>query len=98
MITLNRDRGALCLGYADLDHLEFLASGDAAVTRRASKHSQLRSVVLHWSAERGNGIGPMESGASEMRSAFGKSGVNSYRNSIADLLTAPPRRRTATAI
>ena len=27
MITLNRDRGALCLGCADLDHLEFLASG-----------------------------------------------------------------------
>jgi hypothetical protein len=35
-ISLDRDRGALCLGCADLDHLEFLASGDAALTRRAS--------------------------------------------------------------
>lgn len=51
-ITLNRDRGALCLGCADLDHLEFLASGDAALTRRASKHSQLRAVVLQWSRMR----------------------------------------------
>jgi hypothetical protein len=48
-ITLNRERGALCLGCADLDHLEFLASGDAALTRRASKHSQLKAVVLQWS-------------------------------------------------
>jgi hypothetical protein len=52
MITLNRERDALCLGCADLDHLEFLASGDAAVTRRASKYSQLRAVVLQWSRTR----------------------------------------------
>lgn len=52
MITLNRDRGALCLSCADLDHLEFLPSGDAALTRRATKHSKLKSVVLRWSRTR----------------------------------------------
>src|SRR5208337_2906199 len=52
MITLNRERGALCLACADLDYLEFLPSGDAAVTRRASKHSQLKAVVLRWSRTR----------------------------------------------
>ncbi len=34
-ITLARDRGALCLSCGDLDHLAFLPSGDAALTRRA---------------------------------------------------------------
>ena len=52
MITLEKERGALCLACADLDHLEFLASGDAAVTRRATKHSKLRAVVLQWSRTR----------------------------------------------
>lgn len=52
MITLEKDRGALCLTCADLDHLQFLASGDAAVTRRATKHSKLRAVVLQWSRSR----------------------------------------------
>ena len=52
MITLEKDRGALCLSCADLDHLQFLASGDAAVTRRATKHSKLRAVVLQWSRSR----------------------------------------------
>jgi hypothetical protein len=52
MITLNRERGALCLACADLDHLEFLPSGDAAVTRRASKYSKLKAVVLRWSRTR----------------------------------------------
>jgi len=52
MITLDKERGALCLSCADLDHLEFLASGDAAVTRRAAKHSKLRAVVLQWSRTR----------------------------------------------
>lgn len=37
---------------ADLDHLEFLPSGDAALTRRASKHSTLRAVVVKWSRAR----------------------------------------------
>jgi hypothetical protein len=52
MLTLDGERGALCLSCADLDHLEFLASGDAAVTRRATKHSKLRAVVLQWSRSR----------------------------------------------
>jgi hypothetical protein len=51
-ITLVRDKGALCLSCADLDHLIFLTSGDAALTRRARKHSLLSAVVLKWSRAR----------------------------------------------
>src|SRR3989304_6518142 len=51
-ITLERDKGALCLSCADLDHLLFLPSGDAALTRRAKKHSGLSAVVLKWSSAR----------------------------------------------
>ncbi|MDX6305799.1 MAG: hypothetical protein QOI77_2768 [Blastocatellia bacterium] len=51
-ITLVRDIGALCLSCADLDHLVFLSSGDAALTRRARKHSRLSAVVLKWSSAR----------------------------------------------
>jgi hypothetical protein len=51
-ITLAGDRGALCLVCADLDHLVFLPSGDAALTRRARKHSTLSAVVLKWSRPR----------------------------------------------
>jgi hypothetical protein len=46
------DRGALCLTCADLDHLVFLPPGDAALTRRARKHSTLVAVVLKWSRAR----------------------------------------------
>jgi hypothetical protein len=42
----------LCLDCADLGHLEFLPSGDAAITRRASKYSPLRAVVVQWSNTR----------------------------------------------
>ena len=42
----------LCLDCADLGHLEFLPRGDAALTRRASKHSPLRAVVVQWSRTR----------------------------------------------
>lgn len=42
-ITLQRDKGALCLSCADLDHLEFLASGDAALTRRRSSTAKSSS-------------------------------------------------------
>jgi hypothetical protein len=52
MLTLEKERGALCLSCADLDHLEFLASGDAALTRRATKHSKLKAIVLQWSRAR----------------------------------------------
>src|SRR6266849_2380092 len=51
-ITLVRDKGALCLSCADLDELIFLASGDAALTRRARKYSRLSAVVLKWSRAR----------------------------------------------
>src|SRR5438132_3941129 len=51
-ITLVREKGALCLACADLDHLVFLPSGDAALTRRARKHSLLSAVVLKWSRSR----------------------------------------------
>ena len=43
---------ALCMGCADLDRLEFLPTGEAAVTRRASKYSTLRAVVVRWSRTR----------------------------------------------
>jgi len=51
-ITLQRDKGALCLTCADLDHLTFLPTGDAALTRRARKHSVLSTVVLKFSRAR----------------------------------------------
>lgn len=51
-IVLKENKGALCLSCADLDHLVFLPSGDAAVTRRARKHSVLSAVVLKWSKAR----------------------------------------------
>jgi len=51
-IFLAGERGALCLDCADLDHLEFLPSGDAALTRRATKHSKISAVVLQFSRAR----------------------------------------------
>lgn len=48
-ITLTRDKGALCLACADIDHLVFLPSGTAALTRRSRKYSSLVAVVLKWS-------------------------------------------------
>jgi len=51
-ITLDEKKGALCLTCADLDHLVFLPSGDAALTRRSRKHSKLSAVVLKWSRAR----------------------------------------------
>jgi len=51
-ITLDSDKRALCLSCADLDHLVFLPSGDAALTRRAGKYSTLSAVVVKWSKSR----------------------------------------------
>ena len=51
-ITLKEDKGALCLSCSDLDHLQFLPSGDACLSRRAKKHSVLWAVVLKWSQSR----------------------------------------------
>lgn len=46
------DAGPLCLTCADLDHLVFLASGDAALTRRAKKASRISAVVVRFSRSR----------------------------------------------
>jgi hypothetical protein len=46
------DAGPLCLACSDLDHLVFLPSGDAALTRRATKESTLSAVVVRWSRSR----------------------------------------------
>ena len=42
----------LCLACADLDHLELLPSGDAAMSRRARKHSPLCAVVVQFNRRR----------------------------------------------
>jgi hypothetical protein len=42
----------LCLACADLDHLVFLPSGDATLSRRARKHSPLSAVVVRFSRAR----------------------------------------------
>ena len=44
---------ALCVSCADLDHLEYLPRGDAALTRRAKKYSGLSAVVVRFSRSRG---------------------------------------------
>ena len=46
------DEGPLCMACSDLDHLAFLPSGDAALTRRATKASTLSAVVVRWSRSR----------------------------------------------
>lgn len=51
-IILTEQGKALCLCCADLDHLVFLPSGDAALTRRSRKYSALCAVVLKWSKAR----------------------------------------------
>ncbi len=52
IIRLEGPKGALCLSCADMGHLEFLAPGNAALTRRASKYSRLHAVVLRWAPAR----------------------------------------------
>lgn len=46
------DRKAYCLACVDMEHLWFLPRGDAALTRRARKHSKLSAVVVQWSRSR----------------------------------------------
>jgi hypothetical protein len=46
------DGRAICLECSDLYHLVYLPRGDAALTRRAGKHSRLRAVVVRWSPAR----------------------------------------------
>jgi hypothetical protein len=52
MLTMEGDQ-ALCLACAGLAELEFLPAGDAALTRRAAKHSQAKVVVVRFSRTRG---------------------------------------------
>ena len=51
-ITLDSQKGAVCLSCADLDHLAYLPAGNTALTRRARKDSRLSAVVLKWSRAR----------------------------------------------
>jgi Uncharacterized conserved protein len=51
-ITLEENKGALCLACADLDELVFLPTGDAALTRRSKKNSTISAVVLKFSGAR----------------------------------------------
>lgn len=51
LLTMD-DPGPLCLACAELDHLVFLAAGDAALTRRARRHSGLSAVVVRFSRSR----------------------------------------------
>ncbi len=44
--------GPLCLACADMDHLVFLPSGDATLTRRAKKASGLSAVVVRFNRSR----------------------------------------------
>jgi hypothetical protein len=46
------DSGPVCMSCADTDHLVFLPSGDAALTRRAKAHSVLSAVVVRFSRSR----------------------------------------------
>ena len=47
------DSGPVCLTCADMEHLVFLPSGDAALTRRAKANSGLSAVVVRFSRSRG---------------------------------------------
>jgi hypothetical protein len=51
MLTME-DAGPVCLACADLDHLVFLPSGDAALTRRARQASRLSAVVVRFNRSR----------------------------------------------
>jgi hypothetical protein len=46
------DCGPVCMACADMEHLVFLPSGDAALTRRAKASSRLSAVVVRFSRAR----------------------------------------------
>jgi hypothetical protein len=46
------DPGPVCMACADMDHLVFLASGDAALTRRSRTASRLSAIVVRFSRTR----------------------------------------------
>ena len=47
-VRMDSRLGTLCLTCADLDGLEFLPSGDVALTRRAAKYSAMCAIVFEW--------------------------------------------------
>ncbi|XVU28754.1 DUF2293 domain-containing protein [Actinoplanes sp. CA-054009] len=51
-MLMMEDGGPICLACADLDHLEFLPAGDAALTRRAKAASRLSAVVVRFNRSR----------------------------------------------
>jgi hypothetical protein len=51
-LLIMEDAGPLCMGCAEMDHLVFLAAGDAALTRRAKAGSRLSAVVVRFSRAR----------------------------------------------
>jgi len=51
-LLIMEDSGPVCLDCADLAHLVFLPSGDAALTRRAKAASRLHAVVVRFSRSR----------------------------------------------
>ena len=53
LLFMEKER-PLCLACADLDHLVYVPRGDAALTRRAKKHSTLSAVVVRFSRARGH--------------------------------------------
>ncbi len=52
LIALDRDRKAACMQCAGLAHLEFLPSGDAALSMRARRLSELSVIVYRFSKAR----------------------------------------------
>jgi len=51
-LLLMEDSGPVCLTCADMDHLVFLAAGDATLSRRAKRASRLSAVVVRFSRAR----------------------------------------------
>jgi hypothetical protein len=51
-LLIMEDAGPVCMTCAGMDHLVFLAAGDAGLTRRARKASALSAVVVRWSRAR----------------------------------------------
>jgi hypothetical protein len=51
-LLIMEEPGPLCLACADMNHLVFLAAGDAALTRRAKAASTLSAVVVRFSRAR----------------------------------------------
>lgn len=51
-LLIMEDSGAVCMGCVELEHLVFLPSGDAALTRRAKAGSRLSAVVVRFSRSR----------------------------------------------